>query len=275
MKTFISLILFFTCFSVMARETPKKELQTIYIGDDISVHFVSPEPIQFVDISTKSIVGDIPVDNVLRIKYISDTTKDNSGNETVVTIIGQSFISQFNVVYTPDSTGKQDILTRIEILPEHMDPLEYPDISMTFREMKEIAYKIVCGKKPVFNNVMSQALKMKARLNNIYSVGDYIFIDVSFKNKTHLKYDIDQFRFRIKDKRITKATNVQDLEIKPVFSLYGNKYFRRDYRNVFVFKKFTFPGNKVFCISLDEKQISGRSIELNIDYCDLLHADTL
>jgi hypothetical protein len=72
-----------------------------------------------------------------------------------------------------------------------------------------------------------------------------------------------------------KATNVQSVEIEPVFTLYNNASFKSSYRNVFVFRKFTFPGNKVLNIEMTEMQISGRLINLQLDYSDLLNADTL
>ena len=46
------------------------------------------------------------------------------------------------------------------------------------------------------------------------------------------------------------------------------------YRNVIVVKKMTFPNDKVLTIELSEKQISGRTISLSIDYEDVLSADS-
>ncbi|MCS3332298.1 DUF4138 domain-containing protein (plasmid) [Bacteroides thetaiotaomicron] len=43
---------------------------------------------------------------------------------------------------------------------------------------------------------------------------------------------------------------------------------------MFVFEKFTFPDQKVFTIEFSEKQISGRTVKLMIDYEDVLNADT-
>lgn len=39
-------------------------------------------------------------------------------------------------------------------------------------------------------------------------------------------------------------------------------------------KKLTFPNDKVLTIEMTEKQISGRNISLNIDYEDVLSADS-
>jgi len=40
-----------------------------------------------------------------------------------------------------------------------------------------------------------------------------------------------------------------------------------------VFEKFTFPDEKVFTVEVSEKQISGRTVILRIDYADVLNAD--
>ena len=41
-----------------------------------------------------------------------------------------------------------------------------------------------------------------------------------------------------------------------------------------VLKKMTFPNDKVLTIELSEKQISGRTIYLSVDYEDVLSADS-
>jgi len=42
-----------------------------------------------------------------------------------------------------------------------------------------------------------------------------------------------------------------------------------------VFRKISFPGNKVLLAELSEKQVSGRILTLKISYQDILDADTL
>lgn len=53
-----------------------------------------------------------------------------------------------------------------------------------------------------------------------------------------------------------------------------SRSFLHGYRNVIVIKKLTFPNDKVPGIELSEKQISGRTISVNIDYGDVLSADS-
>ena len=111
------------------------------------------------------------------------------------------------------------------------------------------------------------------RLNNVYAVGEYFFIDFSVENKTNLRFDIDELRFKLSDKKQQKATNVQELTLEPVLLLDKSVSFQRGYRNVVVLKKMTFPNDKVLTIELSEKQISGRTISMTIDYEDILSAD--
>lgn len=103
---------------------------------------------------------------------------------------------------------------------------------------------------------------------------DYFFIDFSIENKTNIRFDIDQIRVKLADKKLSKATNAQIIELTPALVLEQAKSFRHGYRNVIVLKKMTFPNDKVLTIEMTEKQISGRNIHLNIDYEDVLSADS-
>jgi conjugative transposon TraN protein len=114
---------------------------------------------------------------------------------------------------------------------------------------------------------------MKMRLNNIYAVGDYFFIDFSIENNTNIRFDIDEIRIKLADKKVSKATNSQIIELKPELILESSKSFLHGYRNVIVIKKLTFPNDKVLSLEMSEKQISGRTISINVDYEDVLSAD--
>jgi conjugative transposon TraN protein len=112
------------------------------------------------------------------------------------------------------------------------------------------------------------------RLNNIYTVGEFFFLDFSVENRTHLRFDIDELRFKLSDKKTTKSTNHQVLNLDPVFLLDKRDFFKYGYRNVVVLPKMTFPNDKVLTIELSDRQISGRTISLTIDYEDVLDADS-
>ena len=93
-------------------------------------------------------------------------------------------------------------------------------------------------------------------------------------NKTNIRFDIDEIRVKLADRKVSKSTNSQVVELTPAMLLEPVTSFRKGYRNVIVLRKMTFPNDKVLSIEMTEKQISGRSITLGIDYEDVLSADS-
>lgn len=256
----------------------KNNLQVVFINELTNLMIRSPEEIQFVDMSSNRLIGDLPTETITRIKLekvddegslISYLDQEEIG---IITITGQSFMAQYRVIYKTKEYDS-NVITNIEVLPNQMQPLEYPKIELSNIEMKEFSMKIL--KEKTRNLRQVKGLKMKFNLNNVYTVGDYVFLDITFKNNSNLSYSIDNIKFSIDDKKIYKATNNQSIEIEPVYMLYRNKVFLQKYRNVFVFKKFTFPNNKILSVRLIEEQISGRTLDLEIKYKDILNANTL
>lgn len=268
----------------------KNTLPKINISKDVNLHFRSPEPVQFVDLSTNKLIGDLPAENVVRIKiqqieeekhFVNDSLRKtleipityNENQELgLVTIVGQSFMAQYQLVYS-ENEQNGNIISNIEILPEDMQSLEFPDFKMSNVELRKYAMELI-SKKENRKIRTNKDLGLDSQLNSVHTFGDYVFLDISFRNKTNLSYDIDKLKFSVDDKKIYKATNVQSVDIEPVFRLYDLKRFKKSYRNIFVFKKFTFPNNKVLNIRLIENQISGRTINLEVKYSDILEADT-
>lgn len=246
-------------------------LPIIDLPENVSLHFLSPEPIQYVDISVKSISGDLPIKNVLRIKRVSDSLSA-SGPDAIVSIAGESFLAQYRVRYVPFVPGKE-YPAQIEILPEHMKPLETSGtLSKTQLERLATTLLFKKDKKPM---VRTKAYGISGRVSHLATFGDYIFLNLNYQNTTNLKYETDEIRFKIEDLKINKATTVQSIEIKPEFILFHNPAFKRNFRNIYVFKKFSFPGHKIFRIEINERQVSGRVIIMKLKYKNLLEADTL
>ena len=148
-----------------------------------------------------------------------------------------------------------------------------PAVSMSTTEMLRYARR-VWNSPARYRNVGTMANQMTMRLNNIYAAGNYFFIDFSVENKTRIRFDIDQIRVKLADKKTSKATNAQVLELTPALVLENAPSFQRGYRNVIVLEKMTFPNDKMLTIEMSEKQISGRTIALHIDYEDVLSADS-
>lgn len=241
-----------------------EELKVMYVNEDVTTHFIATEDVVYVDISNNDIIGDIPVENVVRIKPLKE------GANGVVTIATESSLVQYALVYTDE---KDKVMTRHNIQYDELRSLLNARHQLTKSDLYDYAGKMMRTRKKYYD-VSNTEHGMKIGLNNIYTVGNYFFIDLSMKNRTNIQFDIDQIRFKIEDKRKTKATNFQSIEISPVVSYTDDDSFKKTYRNIFVFEKFTFPEDKVFCIEFAEKQLSGRTITLRISYADVLQADT-
>lgn len=248
--------------------------EKIYVNREVTTHIVMPENIKLVDISTAKIIGNQCADNIVRIKpyqendSLSCEFKENELLGTL-TLIGERHIAQYDILYTTSPNMAASIYQ-----VAYSDTKSYinPEVSMPMSEMARYAWAVY-GSKRKFNQVVSKAHGMKATVNNIYSIGDFFFIDYSLQNKTKIAYDIEEIRVKLTDKKETKATNSQTIELTPVFSLNHAKKFKKDYRNVLVLPKLTFPDEKVLRLEISENQISGRVITLTIEYEDILHAD--
>lgn len=241
------------------------KLPDVHLPVKGDLHFISPEPIKYVDISDKNIEGDLPLPNVLRLRFKKDTCLADA----IVTIAGEKFIAQYHL-WPVTSTENQ----KIEIQPADSRPLDISGIGFSQSQLRQLSLNLFC--KGTGNTIEKmKAFGLKAMLYHVYTAGDYLFLDIGYHNKTNLNYAIDAFHFKIDDKKITKSTNVQSFELSPEFTLFGTPMFQRSYRNIFVLKKLSFPGNKVLHIELNEKQISGRVITLSISYQDILNADII
>ncbi|MEZ7526005.1 conjugative transposon protein TraN [Cloacibacterium normanense] len=288
MKTILYSLLLSTAQFLTAQTATKEQiisdLPEIEITEGINLHIISPEPIQYVDLSTQKLTGDLPTTNIARIK-ITDSPESNetekikkqttfiSGqNIGVITVVGQSFIAQYKVIYR--NSENLNTVTNIHIQPENMQPIEFNKMVFSNLELRKFAMDIIQKKSEEHPIREEKNLKLNVQLNNVYVMSDYIFLDMTFKNNSNLSYDIEDLKFSIEDKKIYKATNNQSIEMIPIFQLNPQKHFRKNFRNIYVFKKFTFPNSKVMMIRLIEEQLSGRTIEMKVNYFDILKADT-
>lgn len=246
---------------------------TLFVNPEVTTHIIMPEQLKMVDISTELIAGDQCTDNMVRIKpIVADSVNTFTPMQFLgtITLIGERYMAQYDMVYNDDPTQSKAFYK-----VEYADCNNYsnPDVAMPEGEMANYAWAISNTKRK-FNSVRSSAFGISASVYNIYSIGNYFFIDLYLKNNTNIPYDIAQMRVSLTDKKETKATNSQTLELTPAYVLNNAKSFRRDYRQVIVLERLTFPEEKVLNIELSENQISGRVLTIPIEYDDILNADS-
>lgn len=240
---------------------------TIYVNEQVTTHIVMPENIKLVDISTTNIIGNQCADNIVRIKPAGRMYDYELAG--TMTVIGERHISQLNVVYVKGPARANSIYN---INLQDTKRYNNPDVLMPEAEMARCAWAIY-AMPARFHNIQYKKYGIKAVVNNIYAIDDYFFIDFSLYNSTKIKFDIDEIRIKLTDKKETKATNTQTIELTPTYMLNKVNSFKKGYRNVIVLNKLTFPDEKILNLEISESQISGRVIYIPIEYSDILHAD--
>lgn len=271
MKIFRTLALLLGIVSVDAVHAQQtyEELELLTVNEQVTTVITASEPIRFVDISTDKVAGDQPLSNTIRLKPKEGAHEDGECL-AIVTIVTERYRTQYALLYT---TRLQEAVADKEVELHERTAYHNPSVSLSTEDMSTIARQIWTSPAR-WRDVKARKHRMEIRLNNIYSVGDYFFIDFSVNNRTNIRFDIDELRFKLSDKRTSKATNAQIIELTPAMILDGRQSFMHGYRNVAVIRKMTFPNDKVFSIEMSEKQISGRTLTLNIDYEDVLSADS-
>ena len=254
--------------SLSAQQT-YQEMEQLTVNENVTTVITASEPVRLVDISTDKVVGDKPIENVIRLKP-ADSDHLDGDVLAIVTIVTERYRTQYALVYT---TRLEEAVADKEVEMTERNAFHNPAVSMSTEDMVRFARRI-WNSPAKYRNVSRKHQRMIMRLNNIYTVGEYFFIDFSVENMTNLRFDIDELRFKLTDKKQHKRTTVQSIELESVFVLDKSRSFQSGYRQVVVLKKMTFPDDKVLSIELSEKQISGRTISISIDYEDVLAADS-
>ena len=250
-------------------QTTYEEMELLTVNEQVTTVITATEPIRFVDISTDKVAGDQPISNTIRLKP-KEAGHADGDVLAIVTIVTERYRVQYGLIYT---TRLQEAVTDKEVQMEEQQPFHNPAVSLSTEDMYRFARQIWTSPAR-YRDVSKRQHRMTMRLNNIYAVGEYFFIDFSVENRTDIRFDIDEIRVKLADKKVSKATNSQIIELNPEMMLEKTKSFLHGYRNVMVVRKMTFPNDKVLTIEMSEKQISGRTISLNIDYEDVLNADS-
>ena len=93
-----------------------------------------------------------------------------------------------------------------------------------------------------------------------------MYLRVVFENKSKINYDIDQFRFFIRDKRKSKRTASQEIELEPLYATSSSSVipYKSEIIKVYALEKFTIPENKYLTLQMIEKN-GGRHLEVDIN----------
>lgn len=115
-----------------------------------------------------------------------------------------------------------------------------------------------------------------AEVTGIYVKNDVLFYQVSIQNRSSIDYTIDYIRFFIRDKKKGKRTAVQEIELKPIYTVGNLNKISAEATStvVFALEKFTIPDAKKLLLQVNEKN-GGRHFSIRIKNKELMKAITL
>ncbi|MXO04353.1 conjugative transposon protein TraN [Flavobacterium sp. HBTb2-11-1] len=124
---------------------------------------------------------------------------------------------------------------------------------------------LALSKKNKISGYNKSKYQIRLELNGIFIYQDVMYLRIVFENKSKINYDIDQFRFFIRDQKKSKRTASQEIEIEPLYQTTSSAVipYKSEVIRVYALEKFTIPENKYLTLQLIEKS-GGRQLELDI-----------
>lgn len=245
-----------------------------------TLHILFPSEVVYVDLGSLDLIADKAngAQNVVRIKAAKQDFTEET-NFSVITADGCFY--SFTAVYSENPS-------QLNIEMEdwlHKDPYsDFANRQMYIRldelsgetplTVNRIMYTILRRNVRDIKSVGSKRFGIEVLLRGVYVHGDLFYLHVSMRNRSKVAFDIDYIRFKICDRKTARRTAVQETFVNPVRGI------RRDYgavvaggmiRNVFVFRKFTIPDDKVLVMEVYERN-GGRHQRLEIENSRLVGA---
>jgi len=226
------------------------------ISKDKTTSLIFPFAIRHVDRGTKDVLVQQvqEADNILLVKAATEGFTET--NLSVVTDDGSvySFVVNFDNkppvwVYRLPANKRQTITTYAEGI------LDNP---ATMHGIKDLSQGIT------------------VYVSGIYIKENVIYYQVQLVNDSPIDYDIELLRFYIRDKKKSKRTAAQEIELKPLHISGNTSVVRAGGRNTIVvaLEKFTVPDAKYLAIQVMEKN-GGRHLLMRVNNRKIIRATPL
>ena len=248
MKKLISFIVFFVCTIVTIAQTP-----SLCISSDKTTSLVFPYPVVHIDRGTKDVLVQQvkEANNIVLVKAAFKNITET--NLSVVTDEGSVY--SFSVCYNDNPT------TWIYTIPEN----------------KVIASKTYAN--GILDNpstawgMHGESWDMSANVIGIYIKSNTIYYQMRIRDFGPIDYDIDFIRFYIRDKKRSKRTASQEIELKPLYVIGNTAQVKSGDKTTIVaaLEKFTLPDAKFLAIEINERN-GGRHLFIKVKNKKIMRA---
>jgi conjugative transposon TraN protein len=237
----------------------QQEFKNLHIGYSKTTSIVFPYAIKSIDKGSSDVLVQKAkgVENILLVKaakqYFFQT------NLTIVTSDARLYVFVLN--YDEDCP---DLNIKAQNAVAASNDILFSVENENQKKIEQIA-SLALSKKKKTSGIKKSKFKIKLEVNSIYIYQDVFYLRVVFENKSNINYDIDQFRFFIRDQRKSKRTATQEIVILPLYTTSSSTVipYKSEVIKVYALEKFTIPENKYLTLQMIEKS-GGRHLEVNV-----------
>ena len=241
-------------------------IDTVDVSFSMTTSIIFEYPIVNVDRGSRDLIAQkvTEIENILQLKAGRQNISET--NLTVITADGS--LHHFYVSYSEHPE------TQVYRISERLISARF-DGGRTDIEY-EIATERILNHPSSGRIAKDRRFQLLFAVSGIYIHDDMLFLRVSIRNKSNIKYDVQSLRFFVRDKKKLKRTSSQELEVRPLYvrneanSIGGNG----SADVVFVFEKFTIPDSKALDIELFEEN-GGRNLNLHVGNHAIIKAERL
>ncbi|ARS35734.1 conjugative transposon protein TraN [Pontibacter actiniarum] len=235
------------------------------VSPNKTTHLVFPFAVQSVDRGSGDILVQqaAPAENMLRVKAASAGFRQTS--LTVLTADGSLYT--FVVSYAPEPGALSLQLPR---LPLSAAPVAFlpGKANRAVLERDAACVAATAGGK----HRTARSGGMRLQVGQFHIRGEVLYCQFRIRNSTSTRYNLDQFRFYVRDRQGRRRTASQELELKPLY-IHGAGAVEGHTERVLVvaLPKVTLPDKKYLVVELMERN-GGRHLQLKLSSRLLLQA---
>ncbi|MDM1383504.1 MULTISPECIES: conjugative transposon protein TraN [Myroides] len=247
----------------------------IELTQNKTTHILFPSSIEYVDLGSNDIIANKveATSNVLRLKSVKEDISPT--NFTVITNDGKYY--SFNTTYNELPTQLSYDLTKFEKHNSRQQSVVlFKNLGTTSPSLADLFMKAIIKKNKKELNIKSKNYEVEARLKSIYTQDGKLYFHIFINNKSNLPYTVDYVSFKIKDRRTTKRTTIQEVSLKPIRSYRDfqtiNSHNKQD--NIFMLSQITLSDKQMLIIEVNEKNGVRRQV-LKVKSSEILKAKQL
>ena len=225
-----------------------------------TTNLIFPYEIKSVDKGSRDILVQkaIGVENILQVKAAKQGFEET--NLTVVTADGSLY--PYLVTYTDSTTRLSLVFNNTQVVPKPVAVFEKDDTTDVIAKKA----KDVISRERTVDGMRDHDYDMLLDVKGIYVHDGVIYFQFVLLNNSAIDYDVQSMRLFIHDRKRSKRTASQELEMQPVYELGNINQIRHKSEQLIcvALPKFTIPDKKYLAVQLMEKN-GGRNLSLKIN----------